>query len=190
MPFCTHLDRTARGLAACGIGPADPTPPEEPPPDQRHDHGTEAIRVAAEPLSFGPASRVLDIGSGIGGPVRYVARTVGFRLAALDLQPELSAIAADLTRRSGRHGRATRLCGDALTHRFPDSAFDAAVSWLAFLHVSDRPRLCARVARALRAKGRLVAEDLRMRAPRRPREARPARHRLRHHSHQHRRPRR
>src|SRR4051794_5695368 len=100
MPLYTHLDRVARGLAARGIGPADPIPPETLfPLDQWHYHGTDAIAAAANVLSLGPASRVLDVGSGIGGPARYLAHTTGCQVTALELQPELHAIAVDLTQR-------------------------------------------------------------------------------------------
>src|SRR5262249_33348779 len=74
MPLYTNLDRVDRGLSALGIGPKDPIPPERLfALDQWHYHGTEAVRAAAERLGLGPSSRVLDIGSGVGGPARYLA---------------------------------------------------------------------------------------------------------------------
>jgi cyclopropane fatty-acyl-phospholipid synthase-like methyltransferase len=166
MPLYTHLDRIERGLAARGIGPTDPIPPEQLfSLDQWHYHGTDAIRAAAERLGLGPASRVLDIGSGVGGPARYLAHTTGCHVTALELQPELHAIGADLTRRCGLGARVTHLCGDALTCPIPDAAFDAVVSWLAVLHIPDRPRLFKRLARALCPGGGCYVEDLCMRAP-------------------------
>jgi len=147
----TNLDRIARGLAGIGIGPADPIAPEQLfPLDQWHYHGTDAIRAAAESLGLGPESRVLEVGSGIGGPARYLAHTIGCHVTALELQPQVHAIAADLTRRCGLEGRVTHLCGDALSQPLPEAGFDAVVSWLAVLHIPDRPRLLARLARALR----------------------------------------
>lgn len=166
MPLYTNLDRIARGLASVGIGPADPIPPEQLfPLDQWHYHGTDAVRVAAEQLGLGPASHVLDIGSGVGGPARYLAHSTGCHVTALELQPELHAIATDLTRRCGLGDLVTHLCGDALSYPLPDAAFDAVLSWLAIVHVPDRPRLCGRLARALRSGGRCYLEDLCMRAP-------------------------
>ena len=165
MPLYTNLDRVARGLAALGIGPKDPIPPEQLfALDQWHYHGTEAVRAAAERLGLGAASRVLDIGSGVGGPARYLAYHFGCHVAALELQPALHAIAVDLTQRSGLKN-VTHICSDALTYAFPQAAFDAVVSWLAFLHIPDRPRLCARLARTLRPGGGCYIEDLCMRAP-------------------------
>lgn len=166
MPLYTNLDRIARGLAALGIGPDDPMTPEQLfTLDQWHYHGTDAIRAAADWLGLGPASRVLDIGAGIGGPARYLAYTTGCHVTAIELQPELHAIGVDLTRRSGLDGRVAHVCADALTCPLQDASFDAVVSWLAILHIPDRPRLCMRMARALRAGGGCYIEDLCMRAP-------------------------
>ena len=165
-PLYTNLDRIERGLAVAGIGPRDPIPLEKLfALDQWHYHGTDAIRAAIEPLGLKPESRVLEIGSGIGGPARYLAHTVGCHVAALELQSDLNAIAADLTERTGLADRVTHICADALTYPFPDAAFDAVASWLAILHIPDRPRLCARLARALRGGGGCYIEDLCIRAP-------------------------
>lgn len=166
VPLYTHTDRIARGLAVRGIGPADPITPEDLYPlDQWHYHGAAAVRDAAARLGLGPASRVLEIGAGVGGPARCLAYTTGCHITALELQPELNAIGTDLTRRCGLSGQVTHLCGDALHASLPDAAFDAVVSWLAILHIPDRPRLCARIARTLRPGGICFIEDLTMRAP-------------------------
>jgi cyclopropane fatty-acyl-phospholipid synthase-like methyltransferase len=166
MPLYTNLDRIARGLSAHGIGAEDAIPPEQLfDLDQWHYHGTDAIRAAADQLGLGPASRVLDVGSGVGGPARYLAYTIGCRVTALELQPNLNAVAVDLTRRSGLSERVTHILGDALTYPLAERSYDAMVSWLAILHIADRPRLCARLVRALRSGGRCYIEDLCMRAP-------------------------
>jgi hypothetical protein len=73
MPLYTHLDRVEKTLGALGIGPGESIRPEQLfAIDQWHYHGTDAIRAAAEALRLGPVSRVLDVGSGIGGPARYL----------------------------------------------------------------------------------------------------------------------
>ena len=166
MPLYTNLDRIARGLSAHGIGAKDAIPPETLfDLDQWHYHGTDAIRAAADQLRLGPGTRVLDVGSGVGGPARYLAYTVGCLVTALELQPSLNAVAVDLTQRSGLSERITHILGDALTYPLADRSYDAVVSWLAILHIPDRPRLCARLVRALRSGGGCYIEDLCMRAP-------------------------
>jgi cyclopropane fatty-acyl-phospholipid synthase-like methyltransferase len=162
----TNLDRIASGLAGLGIGPADPIAPEQLfHLDQWHYHGTAAIDAAARSLDLGTGSRVLEIGSGIGGPARYLAHAVGCEVAALELQPKVHAVAANLTQRCGLDGRVTHLCGDALSYPLPRAGFDAVVSWLALLHIPDRPRLLSRIARALRPGGGCYIEDFSLRAP-------------------------
>jgi cyclopropane fatty-acyl-phospholipid synthase-like methyltransferase len=166
IPLYTHLDRINSGLAALGIGPGDPIRPEQLfALDQWHYHGTDAIRAAAVRLGLGPASRVLEIGSGIGGPARYLAHTTGCHVTALELQPKVHALAAELTERCGLAERVVHQCGDALTCPIWEAAFDAAVSWLAVLHIPERRRLYGRLAQALRPGGSCYIEDLCMRAP-------------------------
>ena len=173
IPLYTHLDRINTGLAALGIGPEDPIRPDQLfPLDQWHYHGTDAIGAAAKQINLGPTSRVLEIGSGLGGPARFLAHTTGCHVTALELQAKVHALATDLTQRCGLDGRVLHVCGDALSHPIPDAAFDAVVSWLAVLHIPDRPRLYARLARALRPGGACYIEDLCMCAPFAPHDLR------------------
>ena len=173
IPLYTHLDRINSALTALGLSQSDPIPPEQLfPLDQWHYHGTDAIRTAAEQLGIGPTSSVLEIGSGIGGPARYLAHTTLCHVTALELQPAIHAVATDLTQRCGLSERILHVCGDALSHPIPDAAFDAVVSWLAVLHIPDRKRLFTRMARALRPGGGCYIEDLCMRAPFAPQDLR------------------
>jgi cyclopropane fatty-acyl-phospholipid synthase-like methyltransferase len=166
IPLYTHLDRINAGLAALGIFPTDPIRPEQLfPLDQWHYHGTDAIQEAAKQLGLGPGSRVLEIGSGIGGPARYLAHTTGCQVTALELQQAVHDVAADLTARCGLTDRVQHICGDALSHPLPTATFDAVVSWLAILHIPDRKLLCTRLAQALRPGGACYIEDLCQRAP-------------------------
>lgn len=166
MPLYTNLDRIERGLAAQGIGPGDAIRPEQLfALDQWHYHGIEAIAAAARALGLTAKSRVLDVGAGVGGPARYLAHTAGCHVTALELQPALHDIGIDLTRRTGLGDRVAHVRGDALTHAFLDGSFDAAVSFLAIVHIPDRPKLLARLARALAQGGGCYIEDLCQRAP-------------------------
>ncbi|MFO1027251.1 MAG: class I SAM-dependent methyltransferase [Acetobacteraceae bacterium] len=166
MPLYTHLDRIERGLAAQGVGPTDPIRPEQLfALDQWHYHGTEAIAAAARWLGLGPHSRVLEIGAGIGGPARFLAHSTGCHVTAVELQAELDGLGRDLTRRCGLADKVTHVCGDALTVKLRPDSFDAVVSFLAIVHIPDRPSLFRHVAQSLRQAGGLYVEDLCMRAP-------------------------
>lgn len=166
VPLYRHVDRVARGLAAQGFGPAAAIPPEALfGLDQWHYHGIEAIRAAARFLGLEPGSRVLDVGSGVGGPARYLAHANGCQVMAVELQRDLHDVAVDLTRRCGLADRVEHVCGDALEVAMPVRSFDAAIGFLAILHVPDRPRLLRRLHAALKPGGGLYIEDLAERAP-------------------------
>ncbi|MBM3818206.1 MAG: methyltransferase domain-containing protein [Acidimicrobiia bacterium] len=166
MPLYVNLHRIYNELAEAGVAAGAPLTPEQLFPfDQIHYHGTDAVTHAAETLQLTSESRVLEIGSGLGGPARFLAHTVGCHVTALDIQDEMHTIASDLTRRAGLAGTVTHVLGDALSYPFPDPSFDAVVSWLAIHHIPDRPRLLERLRQALRPGGWLYVEDLYARAP-------------------------
>ncbi len=151
-----HNELRARGIAdGAPLAVADLTPH-----DQYHYLGTEAVDHAIAALDLTRASRVLEIGSGIGGPARYVAATVGCRITALELQPDLNGMAADLTRRCGLADRITHQVGNILEDPVEPGAHDAILSLLCFLHIADRPRLFAAARRALKPGGKFYIEDL------------------------------
>jgi cyclopropane fatty-acyl-phospholipid synthase-like methyltransferase len=179
MPLYVDLQRIDNELAALGIGPDQPLSADQLYPfDQLHYHGTDAVRAAAGMIGLGRDSRVLEIGSGLGGPARYLAQTIGCHVTALELQEDLHELAATLTRRCGLESRVDHVRGDALTAPLPDGAFDAVVSWLAVHHIPRRPQLLQRLARTLRPLGRLYIEDLVQRAPFSTEDAAAVRHTL------------
>jgi cyclopropane fatty-acyl-phospholipid synthase-like methyltransferase len=172
MPLYMDIHRINNELAELGITPDQRLTPEQLFPfDQLHYLGTDAVRAAAGIIGLGRASRVLEVGSGLGGPARYLAHTVGCQVTALELQEELHALASELTRRSGLESHVTHIRGDALTYPLAENAFDAVVSWLAIHHIRARPRLLARLLTALRPGGQIYVEDLVVRAPFSPEDA-------------------
>jgi cyclopropane fatty-acyl-phospholipid synthase-like methyltransferase len=166
MPLYVNVERINNELAALGIDNDEAlTPAQLFPFDQYHYHGTDAVQVAAYLLGLGPTSHILDVGSGLGGPARYLASTMGCHVTALELQSELHALATRLTARCGLGQHITHVCGDALSVAFPEATFDAVVSGLTLHHIPERPRLLAHLARMLRRGGQCYIEDLCQRAP-------------------------
>ena len=98
--------------------------------DQLHYHGTESIDFTIEKLGINSNSRVLEIGSGIGGPSRYLAQATGAKVTALELQEDHHLVGIDLTKRCGLENNVEHLCGDFLDMSLPAENYDAVVSWL------------------------------------------------------------
>jgi cyclopropane fatty-acyl-phospholipid synthase-like methyltransferase len=158
MKLYDRVDRIHNELALVDIDDGAPLTVEQLAPfDNYHYFGTEAVDEAIAALGLKPGMRVLDIGSGIGGPARYIAATSGARVTALELQPDLDAVAADLTRRCGLEHLVEHRCGDILDGL--DDTYDAIVSFLCFLHIADRGRLLAACRAALAPGGGMYIED-------------------------------
>lgn len=165
MKLYSDVHRIYNNLTALGIGPQDAlTVSQLTPFDQYHYDGTNAVDLALDRLAVGPASHLLDIGSGIGGPARYIAATTGARVTALELQPDLDAVARDLTARCGLNGQVTHLCGDILDQT-PRGPFDAIISMLCMLHIPNKPRLFAACRAALKPGHAMYIEDFALRRP-------------------------
>lgn len=69
------------------------------PYDQHHYHGAEAVDVAAQAARITDASRVVNVGSGLGGPARYLSGKYGCQVLACEIQEDLNRTATELTRR-------------------------------------------------------------------------------------------
>ena len=162
MKLYDRVERIHNELALIDLDGAAPLTVEQLAPfDQYHYFGTEAVDEAIVALGLGPRMRVLDIGSGIGGPARYIAATTAAHVTALELQPDLDSLAADLTTRCGLAHLVEHRCGDILDGL--RERYDAVVSFLCFLHIADRRRLLAACRSVLPVGGGMYIEDFAMR---------------------------
>ncbi len=99
--------------------------------------------------------RALEIGCGTGAFARRLAGRAR-RVLAIDLSPEMIAVAAE---RSRAQPNVEYVEADVTSWRFPDEEFDCAVSIATFHHLPFEETLCA-VARSLARGGVLVIHDL------------------------------
>ena len=158
MKLYDRVERIRNELAIIAADSGTPLTVEQLTPfDQYHYFGTEAVDEAIVALGLSPGMRVLDIGSGIGGPARYLAARSGAHVTALELQPDLDSLAADLTRRCGLAHLVEHRCGNILDG--DGETYDAVVSFLCFLHIADRGRLLAACRAALTMGGGMYIED-------------------------------
>lgn len=158
MKLYDRVHRIHNELAARGIKPDAPlTVAQLTPFDQYNYFGPAAVDEAIEVLDIKPGMRVLDIGSGIGGPARYIAEKTGAHVTALELQSDLSELAGDLTRRCGLSHLVEHRTGNVLDGI--DGEYDAVLSMLCFLHIPDRSRLFEICRNAMTPGAVLYIED-------------------------------
>jgi 2-polyprenyl-3-methyl-5-hydroxy-6-metoxy-1,4-benzoquinol methylase len=87
------LNSILRALGQMGKEVSQLVPSDLAPVDEFHIRGREATVELAERASLKPGLRVLDVGSGLGGSVRYLTSEHQCRVTGIDLAREYVAVA-------------------------------------------------------------------------------------------------
>ncbi|MEO8202983.1 MAG: class I SAM-dependent methyltransferase [Betaproteobacteria bacterium] len=154
------LARLDAALAEDGADPAHPSIEALAPYDQFHGRGMDSTREMADMLAVGVGDHLLDVGSGIGGPARYMAHRFGCRVTGIDLTAEFCNVARHLTRVMQMQQRVDFEEGDALAMPFADASFDGAYSMNVSMNIADKPALYREIGRVLRPGGWLMLSEL------------------------------
>lgn len=128
--------------------------------DQFHVGGLEATEELAGLFSPSPGSYVLDIGSGLGGPSRYLAANYGCRVIGIDITEEYCRIASVLAARMGLEDRVEYRRGDARELLFPDGTFDGAWTQHVSMNIAEKKELYEGIFRVLKIGGRFALLDV------------------------------
>lgn len=144
------LARLEARLRDDGVDPARPTFEALTPYDQFHGRGIEATEELANGLQVAPTDHLLDVGSGIGGPARYLARRFHCRVSGIDLTAEFCDAARHLTALLGLSEHISFEQGDALAMPFGDAAFDGAYTMNVSMNISDKRAFFGEISRVLK----------------------------------------
>lgn len=153
-------DQIRAAVVASGIAWEDLTPEILQRHDQDHFGGLEANDLLIDAAGIRPTDHVLDVCSGLGGPARYLARSVGCRVTGLDLTASRHESAQRLTAHVGLDDRVAFHLGSALDMPFAAATFDVVVGQEAWCHVPDKARLIAECARVVKPGGIIAFTDI------------------------------
>jgi SAM-dependent methyltransferase len=128
--------------------------------DQMHVGGAVATSHLAAGAGIGAGTRVLDIGSGMGGVARHVAQEFGATVHGVDLTPEFVAVAESMTRRTGLAGEVAFSVGSGTALPVADDSFDVALMIHVGMNIRDKDRVFAEAARTLRPGGVFAIYDV------------------------------
>lgn len=128
--------------------------------DQLHVGGLEATRSLAQVAELRPGMRVLDVGGGLGGPARLLAREFGVSVEVIDITGPLCEGGRLLSEALGLADRVTFHVGDALAMPYPSAAFDVAWTQHSGMHIGDKAALYAEIHRVLRPGGTLAMHEV------------------------------
>jgi sarcosine/dimethylglycine N-methyltransferase len=148
--------------ALAPLGPEDErlTPQQLSGLDQFHTRGLAATAELAELAGITAAMSVLDVGSGVGGPARFVAATHGCRVTGVDLSEPFVDAARYLTERTGHSGQVSFQTASALELPFDSGGFDVVLLQHVAMNIVDRARLYREIRRVLRPDGRFATFDV------------------------------
>jgi MPBQ/MSBQ methyltransferase len=103
-----------------------------------------------------PGTTVLDVGCGIGGSSRLLAREYGFSVTGVTISPQQVRRAQELT---PEDLAAKFLVNDAMSLSFPDASFDVVWSIETGPHIPDKKAFANELLRVLKPGGILVVAD-------------------------------
>lgn len=137
--------------------PVDPLDPDDLAAlDEFHGLGRAATVALADLAGIESGARTLDVGAGIGGPARTLARHFGVEVTALDATPRFCELDEELNGRTGLAEKVKVVRGDARQMPFDDGSFDLVVTQALWQSVEDKAALTSEIARVLADGGRLA----------------------------------
>lgn len=153
-------DRIVSALERAGKDLNSLTVEDLAPVDQFHTRGLAATRELIGLMNAKPGWRVLDVGSGLGGPARVLASEKKCHVTGVDITREFCEAATFLSRLTRldrvtefQHADATALPMDA-------DQFDLVVTMQIQMNIEDKARFYSEICRVLKPGGRFVFQDL------------------------------
>ncbi|HEU4647100.1 MAG TPA: methyltransferase domain-containing protein, partial [Burkholderiales bacterium] len=120
------------------------------PVDHFHARGLPATVELADRLPIAAGQHILDIGCGLGGPARYLAKRFQCRVSGLDITPPFVEAANKLTALLRMQSQVEIEQGDGQHLPYPDAHFDGAYTQHVTMNVADRAGFFAQARRVLK----------------------------------------
>lgn len=121
--------------------------------DEFHIGGRQATDHLLKHLDISAGNRVLDLGCGLGGPARYVAKVSTARVTGLDLTEDFVAAGNALTGQALMVDLVDLQQGSILEMPFDDDQFDVAYMIHVGMNIADKAALACEAARVLKPGG-------------------------------------
>ena len=148
-----------QAVARMGLDPDRLNAIDLAPADEFHVGGLDATRELAAQMELGPGLRILDVGSGIGGPARYFASEHQSKVTGVDLTEEFVRVAKSLTRRTKLDHSVEFVQASALDLKFNRESFDRAYMIHVGMNIADKAGLFCEVRRVLKPGGKFAIFD-------------------------------
>ena len=128
--------------------------------DEFHIRGRKATLEVAEQMMLSEDTRVLDIGSGLGGPARTLAEEYGCHVTGLDLTQAFCDAAEVMSDWVNLGERVAFQQGDATDLPFADNQFDAAMTIHVAMNIPTKHKMYEQARRAVKPGGIFAVYDV------------------------------
>jgi SAM-dependent methyltransferase len=147
-------------LAEAGLDEGALSPTDIEGIDHLHGGGAAVTRNLAGRLPLAPGQHILDLGSGVGGPARLIAREFDCSVTGIDLTEEYCSVARWLSDLTGLAGRTAFEHGSATDLPFDDEAFDGAVCQNVSMNIADKAAFYGGVFQVLKPGAFFASTDV------------------------------
>ncbi|MBT3996094.1 MAG: methyltransferase domain-containing protein [Chloroflexi bacterium] len=130
------------------------------PVDEFHIGSRAASVHLFDQLGLTSADIVLDVGAGIGGSSRFVAKNYGCKVTGIDLTPEFSEVGNSLNEKFGLSDLVSIQQGSALEMPFEDDSFSVVYMMHVGMNISDKAALYSEIRRVLKPGGKFAVYDV------------------------------
>lgn len=127
--------------------------------DEFHVGGLQATQELAGQMDLRSGLRLLDVGSGIGGPARFFATEHGCHVTGIDLTEEFVQVANRLSRLVKLHHLVEFRRASALDLPFDGQTFDRAYMIHVGMNIADKAGVFREVRRTVKPAGRFMIFD-------------------------------
>jgi MPBQ/MSBQ methyltransferase len=154
------VDGAIETLRSRGIEPEEATAEDLHALDMNHMGGLAATDALAEMAHIRPGLQVLDVGAGVGGPARRMARNYGARVWGVELSEVVYQTAVALTTLVGLQDQVQFSQGSALALPFEAEAFDVVVMQHVSMQIDEKDKLFGECVRVLKVGGVLALHEI------------------------------
>lgn len=144
------LNAVRTGIEQLGKTPNSVTIEELAPVDEFHIGGRQASEDFLDQLNFSAEDHVIDVGCGLAGTSRFVAKRYNSHVTGIDLTAEYIEAGEALCDWVGLSNLITLHQGSALSMSFDDSVFDGGYMMHVGMNIKDKIGLYKEIYRVLR----------------------------------------
>lgn len=154
------LELIENGLKEIGKSKDSATVEDLAPVDEFHIGGRAATEHLMKQLAFNQSDKILDVGCGLGGASRFIAKTYQNSVTGIDLTDDYVTVGNTLSAWVGLNDSVSLHQGSALNMPFKEASFDGAYMLHVGMNIEDKDTLFSQISRVLKSRSKLGVYDI------------------------------